>query len=153
MLDKIGQSEKMRQVKGTIPIHHRYTVGVAGEQFLRDEQHLLASPCTCCNVALLPPKMHCEQRFLETGENWMEVSGQGRVRSLTVMHKDLDEQFPEKPRMVAVIEWPGIRGGIIHKLGGLSHGDICTGMAVKPVWTEQRTGSPADINHFSPAEG
>ena len=30
MLDKISQTSGMRQVAGTIPIHHRYTMGVAG---------------------------------------------------------------------------------------------------------------------------
>jgi hypothetical protein len=31
MPDKIGQTQDMPQVAGTIPIHHRYTVGMAVE--------------------------------------------------------------------------------------------------------------------------
>ncbi len=31
MLDKIGQTQDLRQVAGTVSIHHRYTVGVAVE--------------------------------------------------------------------------------------------------------------------------
>lgn len=48
MLDKIGQTQNMRQVAGTIPIRHRCTVGVAGEcisRALPDEARLLATRC------------------------------------------------------------------------------------------------------------
>ncbi len=153
MLDKIGQTSGMRQVAGTIPIHHRYTLGVAGERFfraIRDEGRLLASPCARCDVALLPPKMYCERCFRETGEEWIEVSGPGSVRSFTVLHRDLDEQPLDRPQVVAVIEWPGIRGGLIHRLGGVAPADVRTSMAVEPVWAEKRAGALSDISHFRP---
>ena len=154
MLDKIGQTQNMRQVAGTIPIHHRYTLGVAGERFfraLRDEGRLLAAPCARCEVALLPPKMYCERCFRETSEEWVEVSGPGRVRSFTVLRYDLDGQPLDAPQIVALLEWPGIRGGLLHRLGEIAPGAVRTGMAAEPVWARQRTGALTDISHFRPA--
>ena len=52
MLDKVNQPRSIMQVAGSIPIYHRYTLGVAGERFfkaMRDSQQLLASPCPQCS--------------------------------------------------------------------------------------------------------
>ena len=53
---------------GDIPVHHRYTLGVAGGRFfraMRDERCLLASRCSNCREAFLPPKLYCERCFEE----------------------------------------------------------------------------------------
>ena len=53
---------------GDIPVHHRYTLGVAGGLFfraMRDERCLLASRCSNCREAFLPPKLYCERCFEE----------------------------------------------------------------------------------------
>ena len=95
--------------------------------------------------------MYCERCFRETGEDWVEVSGPGAVRSFTVLHRDLEEQPLDRPEVVALIEWSGIRGGLIHRLGGIAPAGIRTGMLVEPVWADVRTGALSDISHFRPA--
>ena len=155
MLDKIKQPRQARQVSGDIPIYHRYTLGVAGERFfkaLRDEQQILASPCPKCADLLLPPKMYCERCFEETSDDWAPVEGPGYVRSFTVLHQSLDEEPLDVPEIVALIGWPGVRGGIIHRLNGVIASEVAFGMAVEPVWAEERTGAMADISHFKPVE-
>lgn len=154
MLDKVGQTFQATQVAGEIPIHHRYTVGVAGQRFfqaMRDDRQLLAAGCSGCPAKLLPPKMYCERCFCDTAEEWTALEGPGRVRSFTVLHCDLDGQPLPAPQLVALVEWPGVRGGLVHRLGGVTPAEVELGMAVLPVWAAERNGSLDDIEHFRPA--
>jgi uncharacterized OB-fold protein len=154
MLDKVGQTSGMRQVAGTIPIHHRYTLGVAGERFfraMRDEQQLLAAPCPKCGDLLLPAKMYCERCFRETGEDWVPMEGPGYVRSFTVLHRDLEEQPLDPPVVVALISWPNARGGLVHRLDEVTPANVTIGMTVEPAWATERVGALTDISHFRPA--
>ena len=150
----MARSGEMQQLKGEIPIHHRYTLGVAGERFfkaMRDEARLLASRCPKCNEVSLPPKMYCERCFEETAD-WVEVSGPGYVKTYTVLHISLDEVPLDQPEVVAVIGWEGVRGGLIHRLRGMEPDQLKVGMEVELVWSDQRTGSLEDIHHFRPKE-
>ena len=154
MLDKLKQPQQARQVSGNIPIYHRYTLGVAGERFfkaLRDQQLILASPCPKCHDRLLPPKMYCERCFEETSDDWAPLEGPGYIRSFTVLHHSLDEAPLEVVEVVALISWPQVRGGIIHRINGVAPDTVCLGMTVEPVWAEERTGAMTDISHFRPA--
>ena len=154
MLEKIRQPQLARQVEGTSPIFHRYTLGVAGERFfkaMRDQMQLLASPCPRCHDLLLPAKMYCERCFEETSDNWQVLEGPGYVRSYTVLHQSLDEEPLDEPETVALISWPGARGGIIHRLGEVTPEQLALGLAVESVWSQERVGAMTDISHFRPA--
>ena len=140
-------------VSGEVPIYHRYTLGVAGERFfkaLRDNRQLLASPCPKCRDRLLPPKMYCERCFEETSEDWETVEGAGFVRSFTVVHRTLEEEPLDPPVVVALVSWPGVRGGLVHRLAEVAPDQVALGMEVEPVWTEERVGALSDISHFRP---
>ena len=155
MLNKISQPSRARQVAGEIPIHHRYTLGVAGERFfkaLRDERRLLVSPCPRCQARLLPPKIYCERCFEETDAEWETLTGPGYVRSFTVLHQSLDEEPLAAPEIVALVGWAGVRGGLIHRLGDVTPETVSIDMPVQPVWAEARTGAMSDISHFRPAQ-
>ena len=154
MLDKIGQLQHARQVSGEIPIYHRYTLGVAGERFfkaLRDNRQILVSPCPKCQSRLLPPKMYCERCFEETSDQWESLTGPGNVRSFTVLHQSLEETPLEVPDIVVLVSWEGVRGGLIHRLRGGDPAQVFIGMAVEPVWSDQRVGAMSDISYFRPA--
>ena len=78
MWEKVDRSDAVLHRRGDIPIHHRYTMGVAGERFfraMRDEKRLLASRCPGCRTAFLPPKMYCER--LLRGDHRLDTSGRG----------------------------------------------------------------------------
>jgi len=154
MWERITRSEEARSWKGEISVHHRYTLGVAGERFfkeMRDERRLLASRCPRCQEAFLPPKMYCERCFEETTE-WIPVDRPGYVKSFTVLHLSLDEEPLEEPLVVALIAWDGVRGGLIHRVSEIGHaGAVRTGMVVEAVWAEERTGTLEDILHFRPS--
>ena len=151
MLEKINRAGRSRQVSGEVPIYHRYTLGVAGERFfkaMRDGQELLASPCPKCLDRLLPPKMYCERCFEETSDDWLRVEGPGYVRSFTVVHKSLDEEPLDPPVIIALVSWEGVRGGLVHRIEGVTPEQMTMGMAVEPEWAEQRVGALSDISHF-----
>lgn len=139
---------------GNIPIYHRYTLGVAGERFfksIRDRKVLMASSCPNCDDRLLPPKIYCELCFHET-HLWSEVEGPGYIEAFTILHKTLEGEDLVEPLVIAVIKWPGIRGGLIHKLGGIVSSDLVKGTAVEPVWSDSRSGTINDIEFFRPVE-
>ena len=153
MWEKLTRPDEVRHLGGDIPIHHRYTLGVAGERFfkaMRDEKRLLASRCPSCREAFLPPRMYCESCFEETAD-WIPVEGPGYLKSYTVLHRSLDEEPLEQPVVAAVVGWTGIRGGLVHRVGGVAPSGVAVGLAVEPVWAENRTGSLGDILHFRPA--
>ena len=153
MWEKVTRPEEARYWRGDIPIHHRYTAGIAGERFfkaMRDERRLLASRCPRCQDAFLPPKMYCERCFEETTD-WIPVEGPGYVKGFTVLHRSLDEKPLEEPVVVALIAWTGIKGGLLHRMAEVKLGDVTTGMVVEPVWAQVRAGTLEDIRHFRPA--
>ena len=155
MLDKIKKHAQVRQVSGEVPIYHRYTLGIAGERFfkaLRDEKRILTSPCPKCLDRLLPPKIYCERCFTETSDDWAAVDGPGYLRSFTVLHRSLDDEPLEAPVFVGLIGWRGARGGLVHRLEVPAGAEVSLGMAVEPVWADQRTGGMSDISHFRPVE-
>ena len=152
MLDKTTHPSRNRGWRGEIPIHHRYTLGIAGERFfkaLRDEKIFLASRCPGCGQRFLPPKLYCEACFQETDE-WAPVKGAVYLKTFTILHVDLEGEPLEQPQVVGIIAWEGIRGSLIHRIGEVSEADLRTGMVVEPVWAEERTGSMADIRYFRP---
>ena len=152
--EEVQKQERIAQWRGNIPIHHRYTVGVAGQRFfavMRDKKVILASDCGSCGDRFLLPKIYCERCFVDTPE-WSEVRGPGYVKTFTLVHRNLDEEALEAPVAAAVIGWEGVRGGMVHRLGGLESSRIRTGLAVEPQWREARTGSIHDILYFKPVD-
>ena len=153
MLEKRTQLGPTAQMQGEIPIHHRYTLGVAGERFfkaMRDERRLLTSRCPRCGERLLPPKLYCERCFCETAE-WAPVEGLGFLRTFTLLHIGLEGETLEPPQAVGLIGWPGVRGGLIHRIGEVGLSGLRTGMTLEPVWGEERKGSLEDILYFRSA--
>ena len=152
MWEKIARSGEARHWRGNIPVHHRYTLGIAGERFfraMRDERRLLASRCSKCGDAFLPPKIYCERCFEEAAD-WIPVEGPGYVKSFTVLHLSLDEEPLKEPLVAAFIAWEGVRGGLLHRVGGVEPGGVRLGMEVEPVWADERAGTLDDIRHFRP---
>ena len=78
------------------------------------------------------------------------MEGAGHVRSFTVLHRSLEEEPLEEAEVVALIGWSQARGGIIHRVKVMAPDTVCIGMAVEPVWAEERTGAMTDIIHFRP---
>lgn len=155
----MGITEKAHRLKDTLAwqgdygIWHQYTLGRAGERFFRaimENRRLMASRCGNCGSAYLPPKLYCPDCFEELDE-WVEVPPEGSIRSFTVLHRDLEDRPLEEPLVVAFITFPGIRGGLVHRLEGVTPAGVKEGLAVVPIFRPKPEGGPNDILHFQPA--
>ena len=98
----------------SIPLHYEYTAGVAGEAFLRGlmEGRLLAGYCPNCKIAALPARMYCVDCYSRTSK-FVRAGPAGVVKALTRRTADSGEKVT-----LAFIEFPGVRGGMIHTLIG-----------------------------------
>ena len=66
------------------------------------EKRLMAAKCTDCGTELLPPKPMCTN-CLSTNLEWIEVDGNGRLLSYTIIHV-APEQFQDMvPYIVGIV--------------------------------------------------
>jgi len=154
MSDKVKKMKEVKTWYGEIPMWYRYTYGIAGERFFREileGERFVGSKCPSCGCVYIPPKIYCEECFVEI-EEYVTLPLQGEVYSYTILHEDLDENRMKEPVILAFITFPGAQGGIIHKLGELNPSEIYIGMNVEPVFKERkkRSGSLNDILYFKP---
>ncbi|MBM4444129.1 MAG: Zn-ribbon domain-containing OB-fold protein [Chloroflexi bacterium] len=137
-----------------VKLYGQYTYGIAGERFFReikDNGRIMGTRCQKCQLVYLPPRIYCERCFAELKE-WVEVEGKGRVHSYTAVHVDLDGNRLNEPILMAIVEFPGIYGGFVHKLGEIEPRDVRIGLKVEVVLKreEEREGSILDIEYFKP---
>ena len=134
----------------------RFVEGLKEEMFLGNR---------CGERTFFPPKPFCD-RTLEAAGEWLQSDGTGTVEAFTVIHEKSKgvvfpdtEHFPEVPYVLGVVRINGSDQCLIHFLGGFDSDDpqawpekIQVGMAVRPVWSEKRSGHILDIKYFEPCE-
>ena len=141
-------SSDANRVEGVFPVYFRYTVGVAGERFLReikDNGRLLASRCPKCSLNYLPPRIYCE-RCMSKLDEYVQIENSGTVDTFTTCHQDADGKDLPEPIGVALVRFPSAHGGLVHK----TKGKVAIGDRVRLVLKEKskRTGSILDIEYF-----
>jgi uncharacterized OB-fold protein len=151
--DKIEKLSEIKSWPGIIPVHNLYTVGVAGEKFLRaikEGGKLLSTVCRDCKKDFLPPKIFCPFCLKELTE-WKEVPPKGTVETFTVSRFDIAGAPLENPQIFAFVRLTS-DGGLIHRLGGISPEKVRIGLKVEAVFkpASERTGSIQDIQYFRP---
>ncbi len=154
MKEKIQRFDDLKVWKGEIPTWFRYTAGVAGEQFLRalkEHQKIMGVQCPKCERVFVPPRLYCEE-CMEYTREWVEISGPGYVETYTVLHRDLEDQPLDPPKIVALITWPGVEGGLIHEIREIDPDEMVFGLPVEPVFKKDPRGSITDIEYFRPVE-
>jgi uncharacterized OB-fold protein len=134
---------------GDIPIGHKYTMGVAGEEFykrLRDKGHITATLHEGNDTPSLPPRLYDTDTFARV-EKWVKVGPGGTVDTFTVYGEGDDR------RVLALVRVDGADGGLVHWIGGCDADEVEIGMRVKAVVEpkSKRTGGLSDIRHFAPA--
>jgi len=142
--------------RGSIPLQHRYTAGVAGERFLRGlkEGKIYGTRCARCNYTYVPARLYCERCLSHLGQQaWLEIGLEGEVLSFTEVHIDPAGRPLDKPRWVGLIRLRGASGVLMHNLEGVTQENARVGLAVKAVFrpAKERSGSINDIRHFAPA--
>ncbi|HEX9122935.1 MAG TPA: Zn-ribbon domain-containing OB-fold protein [Actinomycetota bacterium] len=157
MREKIARPERVRRVRGDIPVRHRYTPGVAGEAFfaaLRDRGVLLGSRCESCDYTYVPARLFCERCFAELGAD-AEVGPGGELVSFTIGFVDADGGALDLPETLGLVRLDGADALLVHRI--LDPGDepLEIGERVEAVVRppEQRSGSILDLEGFRLAEG
>ena len=111
------------------------------------EKRLMAAKCTECGTVLLPPKPMCTN-CLSTNLKWIEVNGDGKLQSYTIIYI-APEQFQElAPYIVGIVELEkGLRlPGMIRDV---KSEDIKIGMSLKTDFeTSESSQWPAWSRYF-----
>ena len=151
-----------KQTDPTAPMHWRgnmqadyiYPSGVAGDKFfkhLMEKDTFLATKCKKCGKVFFPPRLYCEDCFVEIPEeDWIEVPATGTVRLFTVATINTLGKKMEKPKVIALIDIDKTDGatlGII-KTDNIEK-DFC-GIKVKSIFKPktEREGTMKDILGF-----
>jgi uncharacterized OB-fold protein len=154
LIERITKVRDAQVWYDNMPVESVYTVGIAGEKFLRaikDQGAIMGTVCPTCNLTYLPPMMYCERCFAEL-EEWVEVGTKGTVYTYTVLGLSLAEEPLEEPEILALIRMEGVHGGLVQRLGEVKPEDVEIGMAVEAIFKpqKQREGSILDIEYFKP---
>ncbi len=155
ILEKLAQSSQARHWTDSIPLEYHYTVGVAGEEFrraLKENGKFLASKCPKCRTTYLPARMYCPTCFVETKER-MTMDKPGYVYSFTSVAATKSGAKLDRPAIIALVKFEGVKGGIVHRLEDDPR-NVAIGMKVEPILKErgERTGALTDIVGFKPVK-
>lgn len=150
--ERTTRAEAFRSWKGDVEADYLYTTGVAGERFfveLRDTGRILAARCSACDLSYLPPRLYCEN-CLGATPDWVPVEGPATVEEATVTHVDERGMRLREPQVWAVLRWPGIHGGLVHRLA-VAVDRAKPGLKVRPILRRsgERVGNITDILHFA----
>lgn len=153
-LDPVTKTTEPRAWPGSIPIASTYTVGVAGERFLRalkDEGKFLATHCDRCDVTYAPARLFCERCLTDLDDAWVQVGSQGTIESLTVLHVELDGTRRLEPEIITAVRLDGADTVLIHRLKPEDREQAEIGARVRAVLLPEnlREGSILDIEHFT----
>jgi uncharacterized OB-fold protein len=137
-IERISSSVDVKAWKDTLPLHYKYTAGIAGQRFMSGlkKGKIIASRCSICKTGYIPPKLYCTNCFKKV-EDFEEVTEKGKVVAIA---------NGEKPYCFVIFE--GFKGGIVHFASeNCKNGDI-----VKPVFKAEkdRVGRITDILYFEP---
>ena len=151
-----------KQTDPTTPMHwlgnmqadYLYPNGVAGDKFFKhimNNDTFLAAKCPKCSKTYFPPRLYCEDCFVEIPDKeWFEVPAAGKIKLHTTAMIDTYGNKLEEPKVVAMIN--------IDKTDGLFFGIIKTDnpdekledTQVEAVFKpkNQREGTLKDILYF-----
>jgi|Deesub1362B_J571_1020462.scaffolds.fasta_scaffold51085_1 hypothetical protein len=155
-LEKITDPRNMKHWLGHMETDYRYTLGIAGEQFLneiKENARIMGSKCKKCGVIYVPPRMYCEECF-EKLEEWVDLGINGEVYTYTVAYLDREGKRLAEPVIYALITFGDAFGGLVHKLGEVKPEEVWIGMPVEAVFKPpyERKGSITDIKYFKPIQ-
>jgi len=143
--ERLAAASEVRSWTGSIPLHYEYTAGVAGEAFLRGlkDGKILAGYCPECGSAALPARTYCVDCFSPT-TRFVRTGPIGVVRAVAKKETAGGETVS-----FGFIEFPGTKGGIIHRLLPGARAGSKVRAVFKP--RAQRAGAVSDIVGFERA--
>ncbi|MBD3196314.1 MAG: nucleic acid-binding protein [Candidatus Lokiarchaeota archaeon] len=151
-----------KQTDPTAPTHWRgnmqadylYPNGVAGDKFfkhLKNNDNFLATVCPDCEKIFFPPRLYCEDCFVEIpGENWIEVPATGTVRLFTTATINAHGKKMETSKTIGLIDIDKTDGAMLGIIKSSEMDKDLLGLKVKAILRprEQREGTIKDILYF-----
>jgi len=119
---------------------------------LRDNKRIVGVKCPACVKVYVPPRIVCRDCFVKM-EEYVPVSDEGSLVAYTVTnfsYTDTTRGEPKKiPYTAAYIRLDGADSNIVHCLNETDEAKIKSGMRVRAVFSDTRTGDYFhDIDHF-----
>ncbi len=141
-MKKVEKNTEIRIWKGEISVYYLYTPGIAGEKFFESlkDGKFIASKCSECGKRYIPPRIYCEECLSEI-EEYFVVPNSGVVESWSEVYLTADENFLDKPVLIALVKIDETDGKLILK--ALEKVEI--GDRVEIVFEEKREGRISDI--------
>lgn len=148
-------SEPIPQQAYTMRLEYEHAYGhFYGTLFdgVADRRHIRGVQCPSCDSVLVPPRPLCEKCYVPT-QQWVDLPDTGVVQGCSVVHIEFVGQRVPPPYVYAEIILDGASTRLIHTVGGLTAeearaGGVRPGSRVRAVWSDRRTGSLSDIDHF-----
>lgn len=149
--ESIQLNMELSYFEGQIPVNYQYTLGVAGTKFfeaLKQKGELIASVCSHCGLKTIYPLIYCEECFNQV-DTYLSIGLEGELYSFTTCYLDYQGNRYDKPHVLGLIRFEGIKGGIIHRIN-IDEKDLKVGTKVKAKLkpSKERTGSMDDILYF-----
>ena len=141
-------------IDGEIQINYHWSLGKAGERFfteLRDNKRIMGTKCRQCGRILVPPRIFCEECFVEDME-WVQVEPKGTLVTFGESYFSTDGKKLNDPWMLGIVRLNGSDGGLLHFLGEARPEDLQIGMPMEAVFKDKREGNIMDILYFRPAK-
>jgi uncharacterized protein len=156
----VETSDPIAQLGYTMRLGYEHAYGhYYGTLFdgIANGRHIRGVQCPSCRSVLVPPRAMCEKCFVPT-QQWVDLPDTGVVQGCSVVHIEFVGQRVPPPYVYAEIILDGASTRLIHTVGGLSAeearaGGVRPGSRVRAVWSDRRTGSLSDIDHFVVDEG
>ncbi len=142
-------------VDGFIKMPYNWSAGETASHFLaqlRDHKKIWATKCPSCSTVFIPPRKNCFKCFVPIGD-WMEVSSVGTLVTFTVVNYHEPDLHPShSPLIYGIIKLDGADTGLLHLVSDVDTENLCSGMRVEAVFSQDRKGSPLDIRYFTPVK-
>jgi len=139
-----------------LSIPQRFATGPVMGRFLtelRDNKRIMAPQCPKCGRHLLPPREVCAICRVEAGE-WDVLGPEGTVGDFDIVYYASPDPLTGETRDVPyVIGWVTLDGTqgespLWHLLHVPDLSQVRSGLRVRAVFAEERTGSMEDIKYF-----
>ncbi len=136
-------------------LEFEHAAGRAASRFLaglRDDAVILASPCPSCGRIRVPPRSFCEDCFVPTSDDWLEVGPEGVIEAFAVTYASFPG-YREPPHAITYVRPEGADTAICNWLEGLDLEDMDAAVAalqpgtpVRAVFADQREGRVTDFH-------
>lgn len=154
----MSPTEERIVIPETWHLEFDHAAGRAASRFLvglRDHQQLLASPCPACGRVLVPPRSFCEDCFVPTSDDWVEVGPEGTVETFTITYAAF-AGYAAPPYAVAFVRPDGAGTAIANFVLGVDLADpeeaaarLAVGTRLRAVFEPIRKARITDF-HWEP---